>query len=234
MRRGSVAVIIPVAVLAVCLSPGALVRWKIEKSVVEKAPSLLGPARSYSADVTGGVLDLVRGRVPQIRLRGNDVQLKNGIVVDRLDVILSGVKFKLDQTITGIDSAEFTASLSQENLRDYLRKSRSDMTDAEVELGDGKLVLSAKPRVIGIKTPVLLEGTMEIVDGTKLNMVLSKLTARGIRVPGFVRGRIQHDINPVMDTTQMGMQAKLTKVAIKKGEITLSGTADVNQILVAK
>lgn len=232
--RGPKTVIVPLAILAIFLSPGALIRWKIEQAVVEKAPGLLGPARSYSASVTGGVIDIVRGRVPKIRLRGNEVRLENGIVVDRLDVILSGVRFKFDQTITGVDSAEFSASLSQKNLRDYVRKSRSDMAEAEVELSSGKLVLSAKPRVIGIKTPVLLEGTMQIVDNTKLNVILSKLTARGIRVPGFVRGRIQHDINPVMDTTQMGMQAKLTKVEIKKGEITLSGTADVKQALAAK
>ncbi len=226
--------VVPLLVLLIILSPAALIRSKIEQSVAAKAPELLGPARSYSVDVTGGFIDFMRGRIKRVYIKGKDVRLENGIVVDSLVVNLSGVHFKRDQTITGIDRTTFTASLSERHLQDYLRKSRSDMSDSEVSLPDGRLVLRAKPRVMAIKTPVKIEGKLQIENGTRLNIILSNASAVGIRVPGFVRGRIQKSVNPVMDTKKMGMQGKLTKVEIKKGHIALSGTADVSKALVAK
>lgn len=225
--------IVPAAIALICLSPGAMIRSKIEQSVAAKAPELLGPAKSYSVDVSAGIFDLIRCKVKQIDIKGRDVRLQNGVVVDRLNVRLTGVHFKADQTITGISKTEFTAALSEANLRDYLRASRSDMSDADVSLADGKLVLKARPRVLAIKTPVRIEGTLQIEQGRKLNIELSKASAIGIRVPGFVRGRIQRSINPVLDTEQMGMDAKLTKVQITNGEIVLSGIADVKKALVA-
>lgn len=176
----------------------------------------------------------MRGKLPRISIRGTDVRLKNGVVVNRLDVMLKGVHFKIDQSISDVDNTTFTALLSQDHLRNYLRASRSDMSEADVTLSDGKLMLTAKPRVMGIKTPVKVECTMEIVDNAQLKIVVNKLSARGVKVPGFVRGRIQRDANPVLDTREMGIGAKLTKVTIAKGNIALCGTADVKQALAAK
>ena len=221
-------------IAVVCLSPGALIRWKIEQTVAGKVVGMLGTARSYSVSVSGGLFEILRGRVKQVDIRGNDVKLSSGVVVDRLDVNLSGVEFKPDQTLTGVESTAFTAFLSEGNMDDYLRASRSDLSDADVSLTDGKLSLTARPRVMAIRTPVRVEGTMRIVQGTKLYLVLNRLSARGIRVPGMIRGHIQHDLNPVLDTQQMAMGAKLTQVAITNGKITLSGTADVRQALAAK
>lgn len=228
--------IVPIAIIiaVVCLGPGALIRWKIEQAVSAKLGGMLGAAKSYSVHVSGGLFEMLGGKIKQIDINGKNVKLSNGVVVDRLDVLLSGVHVKPDQTVTGVDTTAFTAVLSEPNLNDYLRASRSDMRDANITLTDGKLLLTAKPRVLAMKTPVSLEGSMQIVRGTRLDMVLSKLSAHGIRVPGFIRGKIQHDINPVLDTEQMGMGARLSKVAIQDGQIALTGTADVKQALVAK
>jgi hypothetical protein len=234
MRRGPKIILTLLIIAVVCLAPGTLIRWTIEQAVAGKVSGMLGTARSYSVDVSSGLFDILRGRLQKVDIRGNDVKLSNGVVVDRLDVNLSGVHFKPNQTVTGVDSTAFTASLSEGNMDDYLRASRSDLSDADVSLTDGKLSLTARPRVLAIRTPVRVEGTMRIVQGTKLYLVLNRLSARGMRVPGMIRGHIQHDLNPVLDTQQMGMGAKLTKVAIANGEIELSGTADVKQALAAK
>lgn len=234
MRRRPRLITVLILIAVIGFAPGAIVRWAIEQAVAGKVSGMLGTARSYSVDVSGGLFDIVRGRVNQVSIRGNDVKLSNGVVVDRLDVDLCGVRFKPNQTITGVQSTAFTALLSEGNMNDYLRASRSDLSDAKVSLADGKLSLTARPRVMAIRTPVRVEGTMCIVEGTKLNLVLNRLSARGIRVPGMIRGRIQHDLNPVLDTQQMGMGAKLTRVAIANGEITLCGTADVERALAAK
>lgn len=215
----------------ICLSPGALLRSKIAQSVAAKMPQLIGPADSYSADVSGGLFSILRGRIDKIKVRGNGVKLSNGVKLDRLDINLSGVHFKPDQTVTNVENTDFAGTVTEHDLNDFLAKSRPDVPHAKVVLEADKLSLSASPRILAIRTPVSMEGTLQIGNETKLNLVLKRLRARGIPVPGFVRGRIMHDINPVFDTTQMGVPAKLSTVAISDGAISLTGTADVKKAL---
>jgi len=216
---------------AICFSPGALLRWKIGQSVAAKMPEVIGQAGSYSAHVSGGVLGIVRGRIERVDIRGRDVKMANGVVVDHLNIDLTGVHFRPDQTVTKVEAASFEANVTEDDLNNWIATSRPDLHDGHLTIDDGKLTLTAKPRVMLIRTPVKVEGTLQIVNQTKLNMVLNGLAARGIRVPGFVRGRIQHDINPVLDTEQMGIGAKLKSVQVSRGSITVTGTADVNKAL---
>ena len=60
-------------------------------------------------------------------------------------------------------------------------------------------------------------------------LLLQPVPAPAVPVPWFVRRRIQHNINPVLDTKQMGIGGKLTSVEISNGEVKLTGTADVNK-----
>ena len=232
MRRGFRRLLIVAILVAVaCFAPGAILRWSIGQSVAAKMPELIGPARSYSIGVSGGLFEIIQGKLDKVDIRGSGVNLSNGVAVDRLDVGLQGLRFKPNRTVTDIRSADFSASVTEQNLTDFFASSRPDMPGAKITLDDGKLSLSASPRIFATRTPVSLEGTLRIVDGKKLILVLSRLRARGIRVPGFVRGRIMRDINPVLDTGQLSMGAKLNSVDISNGAIIITGTADVKQVL---
>jgi len=230
MRAGKLSIVV-ILVAAVCLLPGSILRWKIGQSVAAKMPELIGPAQSYSANVTGGLIGILRGRIERIDITGRKVKMSNGVVVDRLDIGLSGVHFKPDQTVTRVESAGFAALVTQDDLNNWLATSRPDLHDGHITIENGRLIVRAKPKVLLLRTPVKVEGTLRILDGSKLYMVLKNVSTRGIRVPGFVRGRIEHDINPILDAEQMGIGAKLKSVRVTDGAITVTGTADVNKAL---
>lgn len=228
VRKLLIAVIV---IAAVIFAPGAILRWKIGQAVAGKMPEILGQARSYSADVTGGVVGIARGRIEKVDIRGRSVRMSNGVAVDHLDIDLSGVHFKPDQTVTRVEGASFEASVTQDDLNDWLATSRPDLHGGHITIEDDKLILTANPRVLLLRTPAKVEGTLQIINGTKLCMVLKKVSTRGIRVPGIVRGRIQRGINPVLDTEQMGIGARLDSVDVSNGAITVKGTADVNKAM---
>jgi len=230
MRAGKLSIVV-ILVAAVCLLPGSILRWKIGQSVAAKMPELIGPAQSYSANVTGGLIGILRGRIERIDITGRKVKMSNGVVVDRLDIGLSGVHFKPDPTVTRVESAGFAALVTQDDLNNWLATSRPDLHDGHITIENGRLIVRAKPKVLLLRTPVKVEGTLRILDGSKLYMVLKNVSTRGIRVPGFVRGRIEHDINPILDAEQMGIGAKLKSVRVTDGAITVAGTADVNKAL---
>lgn len=218
-------------IAAICILPGSILRWKIGQSVAAKMPELIGPAQSYSADVTGGFIGILRGRIEKIDITGRKVKMSNGVIVDRLDIALSGVHFKPDQTVTRVESASFAASVIEDDLNNWLATSRPDLHDGHIAIENGKIIVRAKPRVLLLRTPVKVEGTLRIIENNKLYLVLKTVSTRGIRVPGFVRGRIEHDINPILDAEQMGIGAKLKSVNVTNHAITITGTADVNKAL---
>jgi hypothetical protein len=224
-------VVVVAIIAAICLAPGPILRYKIGRAVAAKMPELMAPARSYSAEVSGGVVGILRGRIDKMDICGRDVKMPNGVQLDRLDVGLVGVHFKPDQTVTKVEGASFTASVAEDDLNDYLAKYRPDLRGAHITLEPDKLTLTANPKVLFLRTPAKVEGTLIVVDGTKLYIILKRVSTRGIRVPGFVRGRIQHDVNPVLDTKAMGIGARLESVRISNGAITVTGTADVNKAL---
>ncbi len=182
--------------------------------------------------MTGGAVGIARGRIEKVNIAGRDVKMTNGVVVDQIDIGLAGVHFKPDQTVTRVEDASFAAHVTEADLNTWLTAFRPDLHGGHVTIEDGKLTLTAKPKVLLLRTPVKVEGTLQVVNGTKLYMVLKRVSTRGVRVPGIVRGRIQHDINPVLDTEQMGIGAKLKSVRVSEGAITVTGTADVNKALV--
>jgi hypothetical protein len=227
-KKWAWALVIPVVL---CFGPGAFVRWKIEQAVKEKLPDMIGPARSYTVSVKGGLFEIIKGHIAAVNIRGNGVRLANGLTIDRLDIRLQGIKFKPDQTITDVQSTDFAAVVTEQGLSEFLTNARPDMKDSKISLADNRLTLSASLRILATRTPVTLECSLRIDEATKLNLVIDRLIARGVNVPGFVRGKLMHDLNPVFDTQQMGIDAKLRSVQIANGAITLTGNADVKGAL---
>ena len=218
-------------IMAICLAPGIVLRWVIGQSIAAKMPQLIGPAQSNSASVSGSSIDILQGKIAKVNLHSNKVKLSSGVTVDSLDVGLMGVRFKPDKTVTEIQSTNFTASVSEDSLEKYIAASQPDMANAKVTLSEDKLTISASPRMLATRTPVTVEGTLRIIDRTKLYLVVNKIRARGMRVPGFMRGRVMRDINPVLDTQKLGIGGEFTSVKISCGKIDLTGTADVRQAL---
>lgn len=227
-KKWALALVIPVVL---CFGPGAFMRWKIEQAVKEKMPDMIGPARSYSVSVRGGLFEIIKGCIGGVNIRGNGVRLANGLSIDRLDIKLKGIKFKPDQTITEVQSTDFTAIVTEQGLSEFLANARPDMKDSKVSLADDHLTLSASPRILATRTPVTLNCSLRIDGGVKLNLVIDRLVARGVKAPGFVRGKLMHDLNPVFDTQQMGIEAKLNSVRIANGAIALTGSADLKNSL---
>lgn len=214
-----------------CLTPGTALRSMIGKAVANKMPEIIGQADSYTADVNGDIVDIALGKLEKVDIHGKGVKMANGMVVNRLDISLTDVHFKLDQTITKVKSTNFKAQVIEDDLNNWLATARPDLRNAHITLNSDKLTVTAKPKVMLLRTPVKAEGALQIVDQTKLYMALDKFSTRGIKVPGMVRGHIEHDINPVFDTEQLGIGAKLKSVRILNGAITITGTADANKVI---
>jgi hypothetical protein len=207
---------------------GNYARGRVEKSVVEVLPGLIGPAQSYRVKVDASTGQLIRKHVNVLNIHGEGVSLCKGIVVDSLDVRLKGVDFDTaTSSVKHIDGAEFDASLFENNLNNYLVGVYPDIQDLKIRLMDGYCDVSARPKFAGMSALVKAQATFEIGAGRLVNARITKATTAGLPAPAALRQYFEQKINPVINTADFGFDATLKSVTVRPGSVTLSGDANL-------
>ena len=207
---------------------GNEIRGNIERGIAEALPEKIGPAKSYSVKVSGSTLAMLSGKLSGVDISGEEVRTSKGVTVARLNV---SIKDLLVDTGTHVikkcGSAGYSASIAQEELQRYLIKTYPDIPDLNVSLMSGYARVLASPALAGVKVNIAAEAKLDIREGRKLALNLTKIDVAGLPTPGFAREYIERKINPVFDIADLGFDARLDSVRIDPGSITLAGTLDL-------
>ena len=224
---GTVVVLVLVAAIAIGYHvAGNYARDKVEKSVAELLPSLIGPAQSYRVEVEASTGQLMRRHLRAINIHGDRVSLPRNIVVDRLDVRLQGVDFDAKtSSVKNIDNAEFDATLLETNLNNYLTGLYPEIEEMKIRLMDGYCDFSARPLFAGLRPNLRAQAVLEIGEGRFVNARISKATTAGLPAPSPLRQYFEQQINPILNTADFGFDTTLKSVVVQPGLVTLSGDA---------
>jgi len=207
---------------------GNYARGRVEKSVVELLPGMIGPAQSYQVEVSANTGQLIRKHVRTLTIHGDGVSLPGGIVVDKLEVRLKGVDFDTaTSSVKNIDGAEFDASLFEANLNNYLIRTYPDIEDLKVQLLDGYCDVSARPKFAGVSAMVKAQAVFEVGNGKLVNARITKATTAGLPAPAALRRYFEQKINPILNTADFGFDTTLKAVTVRPGSVTLSGDANL-------
>ena len=238
MRRRCSCLILILFVLAAGLwlaywRASGIAERKIEQEVTARLPAAIGAGGQYKVTASAGLLGLARGQVGSVKIESRNVilslskgKLKSGIKLKQLDTVLTGIHINpADRTVTKIDRADFTASITGEELNSLIARKYPDIPGKAV-LHDGYVTVAARPRIHGIKVRVETEAALEIEGGAKLVLRVRKVSSGLITVPEAARNYIEQKLNPVLDLSQHGFRGRLTSVTIKPDAVTLRGTGD--------
>ena len=231
MRRRCGCLVVAAILLGVGLWAGyryasGLVERRIEREVAARIPSVIGAQGEYKVTAAAGLAGAAGGRIESVRIEGRDVRLKSGIKLKQLDATLSGIRMdRAKRAITKIEKAEFTASITGDELNAFLSRKYPDIPSRAV-LHDGYVTVTARPRVRGVRMRVEADAAMEIEDGTRLVLRVRKVASGGLAAPDIARRYIEQRLNPVLDLSSLGFKSHLTSVTIRPDAVTLSGTGD--------
>ena len=221
--------IVPIAlaslVMVGCENP---VREKVESSVAQSLPSMIGPARSYTVRADGPTTGMIQGRLDGLNIVGQDVKLKNGMTVSRLAVDITDIAFdRKHDRITRVGSTQFAASLSESELNKCLAARYHDVPGLAIGLRRGYLDIAAKPGVSIVHMSVRADAELEIRDSRILALNLKKLNMAGISAPGFARDFINSKLTCIFDARDLGFDARITSVQVSPGILTLTGSLNL-------
>ena len=205
---------------------GRVVEQRIEREVAARLPSLIGASGSYRVNASAGLVGAARGRIESVRIEGRDVQLKSGVKLKRLDTTLRGIHVDpAKRTLTRIDEAQFSASITGEELNGFLSRKYPDIP-SRAELHEGYVTVTARPRVRGGRVRVEADASLEIENGTRLVLRVHKVASGPVTAPDVAQRYIEQKLNPVLDLTSLGFKGRLTSVTIRRDAIALSGKGE--------
>lgn len=207
---------------------GVLARAGVAHAIEARLPDVVGPARHYTASVSGSALGMLRGQAKRVLIIGDKVELRNGLTLSRFTADMTGIRLSATRDrITHVDHASFTATTTEQQLNHYLANRFADVPDCRVDLREDGAAISAKPEIAGLPVELKADGRIRIADGHKVVFEVSGVSAEGLNLPtpGFVRDYLEKHINPILDTAGWELGLRLQSVKTTPDFITLTGTA---------
>jgi hypothetical protein len=218
-------VLIAVVVLVCSGCTTGIVSNTVENKIEERLPSLIGPAGSYKVKVHGSDGKMIKGRIKEILIHGEDAQIIPDLRLDTLDVKMTDVVAdRKGSMLKRVGKTSFNATISELALNEYLACRRPERP--KIELIYGKMIVRARPKVLRVSTDVNVIGFL-VANGKQLDLKVNRLEVAGLNTRSLGAKILEDWINPVLDLKSMKFSVKLTSVAILPGEVHITGTADL-------
>lgn len=98
-----------------------------------------------------------------------------------------------------MDGLAFTAKITEHDLTDALRQHVERLSDASIAIDKRGLTLSGNHRVLALKIPYSVRGTLGVENGSQLVFHIDQSALSGLNMPAGLNALIEHEVNPVYD-----------------------------------
>ncbi|MBI3946759.1 MAG: DUF2993 domain-containing protein [Armatimonadetes bacterium] len=219
----AVALLAGAALLVGCGSGGGA-----GKTLEKMLPRLVGPAQRYEVRVSGASDHRIGGA----KVRASRLAAGEGLVLDTVVVDLTEVRFDRDRReLLGVDRADFSGILLQEDLNAYLRDRPTLARDLRVRITPGGAQLRGTADIPGVRLPLgltpdfAMNGSLGVDDMGRLRFEPTHISVVGIEVPSVAAKLLASQINPLVDLTRLRLPIHLRSAELGPGEARLYGRA---------
>ncbi|MCS6775730.1 MAG: DUF2993 domain-containing protein [Chloroherpetonaceae bacterium] len=207
-----------------------------ERQIRRVLPDLIGPARQYDVRVHNAWSRTLGGRLSRVEIDGHQVQITNGLVLDRLQLDLQDVRVDTrSQKVREIRAARFVATVSKPNIDEYLAGETAlaeNLRRPRVTIHTGNSVTLAAERVaLGVGVPFSLTGPLVIAGPRRIAIDPQRMTFIGIPIWGPPLDFLKSRFETGLDLNNLPFPVTLRAIRTEPDRITLSGEADVSAVI---
>lgn len=209
---------------------------KAERKIADALPTVIGPAKSYSVKVDGDAFALARGRARRITVRGEDVQATPNVTLSALDFTARNVRFDAKaRRIEGADFVDFTGTMSQGDLNQYLARSHAHPGMA-LTLRNKDISLAMPISVGPVHTTVTVIGRVAPTSpgADTINFIADAAHLSILPIPAFLVNRELASVNPVVDLSRFKIPIALNATDVRNKTLVITGTADLTSLTFEK
>ncbi|MHB1001764.1 MAG: LmeA family phospholipid-binding protein [Armatimonadota bacterium] len=220
------AVLLGAAVLILAGCGGGLIRPKVEKGIRNALPDYIGPAKSYKVKANGSEASMIGGKIDNLHIEGEDVQIDRNLTVDQMIIDMESVRFHTStREVKSVKNTVFKVMLSEDTINRYIENNRKDDSNLRIKFNGGKVVASITSSLLGISLPVSVEGKPSIKDGALINFSADSVSVAHLPFPSFIINKILNGINPILDMSTMKFPIKLQDIIIENNYAVINGNA---------
>jgi hypothetical protein len=178
----------------------------------------------------------LRARVRTLKFDFEDFTLR-GAQVKRFSAVIPSVNLDIfraffDDRIVVRTAGEGTAEavVDEKSLADFVTRKYPQLTDVEVKLLDGRILVGGNVNLLGAKTRLDAVSNLAIKDGRYVNAVDMTVALNNKEAAPFLRDTIINNLNPVLDFEKdlgLGGYFYATSLEMGKGLLTVRGRAMV-------
>lgn len=207
-----------------------------ERQIRRALPDLIGPARQYDVRVRNAWNRTLGGRLSQVAIDGHQVQIMNGLVLDRLQLDLQDVRVDTrKQKVREIREARFVATVSKPNIDEYLAGETAlaeNLRRPRVAIHtDNRVTLSAERVTFGIGVPFSLTGPLVIAGPRRIAIDPQRMMFIGIPIWGPPLDLLKSRFETGLDLNHLPFPVTLRAIRTEPDRIALSGEADVTAVI---
>ena len=225
---------------------GRTINRTAERRIRDVLPDLLGPARAYRVHVDNDPERTLRGRLARVTIDGDDVTLKNGLILDSLHLELTGVDVDTAAgRVRDIKATKFTATVGDANINDYLVGETfqgEKIRNVRVKCRPGGVTISAERQMVQVSPPIIggsvslfvpfqLTGPVHLTGPRQMALDAQQLDVVGIPITGTPLEFLMKRFDSGFDLNVLPFPVTLTDAQTTEGQIVLTGTADVSSII---
>jgi hypothetical protein len=215
---------------------GRAINRTAERRIRDALPNILGPARQYRVHVENSPTRTIEGRLSNVTVDGDDVQLSNGLLLDQLHLDLQDMEVDThSHQVRKIGSARFVATIGEAGLDEFLagESPQGDtIRKTRVSLGDRNIVTIASERVtLGVGIPFQITGPLRVAGPRRNEIDAARMVVVGIPISGMPLRFLKQRFESGLDLSQLPFPVQITSVQTTRGRLMLAGTADVTALL---
>jgi hypothetical protein len=202
--------------------------------IADALPSLLGPAAHYDVQVDADPFALARGRARAVHIQGEEVQLLPALIVDTLRADAQEVSFDKDtRRLDNVGQTQFTATISQAHLTQYLAQSKPLLPGLLVTLRESDVEADVPISALGLQTTAVLTGTVapNADDATRLDFQANSARLGPVPLPAVLVNLALDRLNPLIRLPGLKAPLSITRATVQGSRLTLKGTADLNGLV---
>jgi hypothetical protein len=216
------------AVLTCCGCSTRFVRGRAERRIQHKLADIIGPAERYQVRVRGTKdAEIVAGRLRRIDVDGWNVHAGNQIDLESFHLELHNLRYHAppDESLT-VGQSQLEIQITEPALNRYLRRQNPD-NQPEITLDSGRVTLKGNMRLLGIDTPLVTTGSLEIVDHTQVNYRAETVRLGAEPIPGIGTEYVEKHLNPLLNVTRLNLPLRLDEIEVQPGRLIVRGSASL-------
>jgi hypothetical protein len=197
----------------------------VERRIGRKLVELLGPADQYKVRITDTRdADIVVGRIRRIEIDGWNVLAGHQIELESLHLEAHNLHYEPppDETLS-VGESSLVIQLTEQALNDYLRRQNPDAPTG-ISLEAGTVTINGSLMLLGVPTPLVTSGHLEIVDHTKLMYRADTVRLTGEPIPGIGPAYVESHLNPLLDIRRLRVPLRLDDVETQPGRLVVRGS----------